>query len=77
MNDLDKELYLARNAFNEASQRLNKAIDAVAAVREKEALKRAVETSRIVEIKTISVGGVVLAGGNSSIVEITDRDFSK
>ena len=75
MNDLDKELYLARNAFNEASQRLNKAIDAVAAVREKEALKRAVETSRIVEINTISVGGVVLAGGNSSNVEITDRDF--
>jgi len=75
MNDLDKELYLARNAFNEASKRLNKAIDAVAAVREKEALKRAVETSRIVEIKTISVGGVVLAGGNSSIVEITDRVF--
>ena len=75
MNDLDKELYLARNAFNEASQRLNKAIDAIAAVREKEALKRAVETSKIVEIKTISVGGVVLAGGNSSNVEITDRDF--
>ena len=50
MNDLDKELYLARNAFNEASQRLNKAIDAIAAVREKEALKRSVEVSKNMEI---------------------------
>ena len=51
MNDLDKELYLAHNAFNEVSERLNKAIDAVTAAREKEALKRAVEVSRNVEIK--------------------------
>ena len=91
MNDLDKELYLARNAFNEASQRLNKAIDAVAAAREKEALKRAVEVSKNMEIKTVYEGGVVLTGGhkygsvlfegeggcggNSSNVEITDRVF--
>lgn len=50
MNDLDKELYLARNAFNDASERLNEAIDAIAAAREEEALKRAVEVSRNVEI---------------------------
>lgn len=50
MNDLDKELYLARNALNEPSGRLNKAIDAIVAAREKEALKRAVEVSRKTEI---------------------------
>ena len=50
MKNLDKELYLARNAFNEASRRLNNAVDAVVAARQKEALKRATEASREVEI---------------------------
>jgi len=39
MNNLDKELYLARNAFNEASRRLNNAVDASSRSKAKRGIK--------------------------------------